>query len=243
MAALVGGPGSSRARNKDATVYVGGLDEKVDEALLWELFTQAGPVADVSLPKDDLANATHRGYGFVEFRSEDDAEYAVKIMRMIKLYGKSIKVNKSAAGQEGFQQEIGANLFLGHLSPEVDEKLLYDTFSAFGTIVRDPKIMRDVDTGESKGFGFVAFDSFEASDRAIQCECQAAFGVVHSCRTRALIDRLPSLSARSLWMSLLPSSAVIFFAISPIISWDLRFARRFARRLAPRRLAPEGSCS
>lgn len=28
----------------DATIYVGGLDDKVGEALLWELFLQAGPV-------------------------------------------------------------------------------------------------------------------------------------------------------------------------------------------------------
>jgi len=28
----------------DATIYVGGLDEKVTETLLWELFVQAGPV-------------------------------------------------------------------------------------------------------------------------------------------------------------------------------------------------------
>lgn len=28
----------------DATIYVGGLDDKVSESLLWELFVQAGPV-------------------------------------------------------------------------------------------------------------------------------------------------------------------------------------------------------
>lgn len=28
----------------DATIYVGGLDDKVTESLLWELFVQAGPV-------------------------------------------------------------------------------------------------------------------------------------------------------------------------------------------------------
>ena len=28
----------------DATIYVGGLDEKMTEALLWELFVQAGPI-------------------------------------------------------------------------------------------------------------------------------------------------------------------------------------------------------
>ena len=31
----------------DATIYVGGLDEKVTEALLWELFLQAGPVGEL----------------------------------------------------------------------------------------------------------------------------------------------------------------------------------------------------
>ena len=28
----------------DATIYVGGLDDKISESLLWELFVQAGPV-------------------------------------------------------------------------------------------------------------------------------------------------------------------------------------------------------
>ena len=34
-------------------------------------------------------------------------------------------------------------------------QLLYDTFSAFGVIVNTPKIMRDPETGNSRGFGFV----------------------------------------------------------------------------------------
>jgi len=61
----------------------------------------------------------------------------------------------------------GANLFIGNLDPEVDEKLLYDTFSAFGVIISTPKIMRDPETGQSKGFGFIGYDTFEASDASI----------------------------------------------------------------------------
>ena len=41
-------------------------------------------------------------------------------------------------------------------------QLLYDTFSAFGVVV-NTKVMRDPDTGMSKGFGFISFDSFDAS--------------------------------------------------------------------------------
>ncbi|XP_076922852.1 uncharacterized protein LOC143584766 [Bidens hawaiensis] len=155
----------SAERNQDATAYVGNLDPQASEELLWELFVQAGPVVNVYVPKDRVTNL-HQGYGFVEFRSEEDADYAIKVLNMIKLYGKPIRVNK--ASQDKKSLDVGANLFVGNLDPDVDEKLLYDTFSAFGVIVTNPKIMRDPDTGNSRGFGFISYDSFEASDAAIE---------------------------------------------------------------------------
>eukprot|EP01097_Dermamoeba_algensis_P010539 TRINITY_DN7852_c0_g1_i1.p1 TRINITY_DN7852_c0_g1~~TRINITY_DN7852_c0_g1_i1.p1 ORF type:complete len:299 (-),score=58.86 TRINITY_DN7852_c0_g1_i1:204-1100(-) len=152
-------------RNQDATVYVGDLDIQVNESLLWELMLQAGPVVNVHIPRDKLTQA-HSGFGFVEFHSEEDADYAIKIMNMIKLYGKPIRVNKASRDKKTL--DVGANLFIGNLDPDVDEKLLYDTFSAFGVIIATPKIMRDPDSGGSRGFGFISFDSFEASDAAIE---------------------------------------------------------------------------
>nr|CAD7409163.1 unnamed protein product [Timema poppensis] len=152
-------------RNQDATIYVGGLDEKVSEALMWEVFVQSGPVVNVHMPKDRVTQM-HQGYGFVEFMGEEDADYAIKIMNMIKLYGKPIRVNKASAHQKNL--DVGANIFIGNLDPEVDEKLLYDTFSAFGVILQTPKIMRDPETGNSKGFAFINFASFDASDAAIE---------------------------------------------------------------------------
>ena len=77
-------------------------------------------------------------YGFVEFLTEEDADYSIKIMNMIKLYGKPIRVKKASAHQKNL--DVGANIFIGNLDPEVDEKLLYDTFSAFGVILTTPKV-------------------------------------------------------------------------------------------------------
>ena len=144
---------------------MGGLDEKVSDSLLWELFVQAGPVVNVHMPKDRVT-MQHQGYGFVEFLSEDDADYSIKIMNMIKLFGKPVRVNKASAHQKNL--DVGANIFIGNLDPEVDEKLLYDTFSAFGVILTTPKIQRDPETGNSKGFAFINYASFEASDAAIE---------------------------------------------------------------------------
>ena len=48
---------------------------------------------NVHMPKDRISQS-HQGYGFVEFLGEEDADYSIKIMNMIKLYGKPIRVNK-----------------------------------------------------------------------------------------------------------------------------------------------------
>ena len=45
------------------------------------------------MPKDRITQL-HQGYGFVEFLGEEDADYAIKVMNMIKVYGKPIRVNK-----------------------------------------------------------------------------------------------------------------------------------------------------
>ena len=150
-------------RNQEATIYVGNIDQKVSEEILWELFTPCGPVINVHLPKDKISN-DHQGFAFVEFRSEEDADYAIKIMHMVKLYGKPLKVNR--ATQDKRTQEIGANLFVGNLAEEVDEKKLKDIFSSFG-VVLSTKIMRDPESGISKHYGFVSFDNFDSSDEAI----------------------------------------------------------------------------
>jgi splicing factor 3B subunit 4 len=43
-------------------------------------------------------------------------------------------VNKASANEKNI--DVGANLFVGNLDAEVDEKLLFDTFSAFGMVLQ-----------------------------------------------------------------------------------------------------------
>jgi len=94
-----------------------------------------------------------------------DADYAQKIMNGVKMFGRPIRVNKSNRDKRAI--DVGANLFIGNLDPDVDENVLHQTFSTFGTIVQAPKIMRDPETGASRGFAFISYDSFEASDAAV----------------------------------------------------------------------------
>jgi splicing factor 3B subunit 4 len=153
-----------REQDKEATVYIGNLDERVTDSLVWELMLQAGRIVNVHLPKDRVTQ-THQGYGFVEFQTEEDAEYSAKIMNQVRLYGKPIRVNKASADKQK-TLEVGAELFVGNLDPMVDEKTLYDTFGRFGTLTAAPKIARD-EANLSKGYGFVSFADFDSSDDAI----------------------------------------------------------------------------
>lgn len=128
----------SREQDKEATVYIGNLDERVTDNLVWELMLQAGRIINVHLPKDRVTQ-THQGYGFVEFISEEDAEYAARIMNQVRLYGKPIRVNKASADKQK-TVEVGAELFVGNLDPMVTEQVLYETFSRFGSLIAAPKV-------------------------------------------------------------------------------------------------------
>ena len=54
------------------------------------------------MPKDRVTQ-THQGYGFVEFLSEEDADYAIKILNMIKLFGKPGEISFSTLVAMYFQ--------------------------------------------------------------------------------------------------------------------------------------------
>ncbi|KAH8733185.1 hypothetical protein GQ44DRAFT_766240 [Phaeosphaeriaceae sp. PMI808] len=151
-------------QNKEATVYVGNLHERVTPRILHELMLNAGRVRNVNMPVDRV-NGQHQGFGFVEFHTEDEADYAPKIMNNIAVHGNRIRVNKASADKQK-NVEIGAELFIGNLDGMVDEKTLYDTFGQFGPLINAPKVARD-DNNMSKGYGFISYGDFESSDSAI----------------------------------------------------------------------------
>lgn len=58
------------------------------------------------------------------------------------------------------------NLFVGSLPWAVDDAKLSQIFSEFGTVV-SAQIIKDRDTGRSKGFGFVEMSTEEEASNAI----------------------------------------------------------------------------
>ncbi|CAM9694887.1 unnamed protein product [Discosporangium mesarthrocarpum] len=83
---------ASKEPKKKTNVYVGGLEESVNEEVLHAAFVPFGDIVEVNIPKDHVAN-THRGFGFIEYEVEEDALAAVDNMDGSELYGKVLRVN------------------------------------------------------------------------------------------------------------------------------------------------------
>ncbi|KAF3585153.1 hypothetical protein F2Q69_00027026 [Brassica cretica] len=60
-----------------------------------------------------------------------------------------------------------SKLFVGGLSSTTDVDILRDVFGRFGKIV-DVLVISNRETGVSKGFGFVTYDSIDAANKAMQ---------------------------------------------------------------------------
>ena len=58
------------------------------------------------------------------------------------------------------------NIFVGNLSKDVTDDDLQNLFSTYGNI-RSVKVIRDMFSGESKGFGFIEMPGLEEAKKAI----------------------------------------------------------------------------
>ncbi|KAF5365729.1 hypothetical protein D9758_003296 [Tetrapyrgos nigripes] len=80
------------------TVFVGGIGDDVDEAVIYENFATFGDIIDVQLPPantnpNQQTEAKHRGFAFVTYGSSADAQDAIDNMDLNELQGRVIRVN------------------------------------------------------------------------------------------------------------------------------------------------------
>src|SRR5881397_4023110 len=75
-----------------AKVFVGNLDFKTSRDEVQSLFSQVGSIKDVFLPTD-RESGRPRGFAFVEFESEEDAQKAIEKFNGYELGGRALRVN------------------------------------------------------------------------------------------------------------------------------------------------------
>ncbi|KAG7523249.1 RNA-binding protein 28 isoform X2 [Solea senegalensis] len=161
------------------TLFVASLPDTATNQRLEEIFSEIGPVKQCFVVKEKGTEKC-RGFGYVTYSMEDDAQQALKT---IKLYdGQRISVSvakkktndnkKIAAPKEneekskGFRKnQLKARLIIRNLSFKCSEDDLKGVFAKFGTVL-ESKIPLKPD-GKMRGFAFVMFKTMPQAAKAL----------------------------------------------------------------------------
>ncbi|KAI8549858.1 hypothetical protein RHMOL_Rhmol06G0057600 [Rhododendron molle] len=164
----------SNGENK--TIWVGDLHNWMDEDYLHSCFTSTGEV-----PYQDLIvlfvhmgywvtsikvirnkqTGLSEGYGFVEFFSHTAADKVLQNYtgKQMPNTEQPFRLNWASFSMGDKRANNGSDLsiFVGDLASDVTDSLLHETFSSKYPSVKAAKVVIDVNTGRSKGYGFVRF--------------------------------------------------------------------------------------
>lgn len=150
-------------------LYVGGLPKSINEDALREKFSSSGAVYSVKLLNDK--NKQGFNYAFVEFVDETSAAEALLQFNGSSIENSVLRINyayqSSTFNATQNPEDPTYSIFVGDLSPEVDDEALHRFFSVFESL-KQAHVMWDMQTSRSRGYGFVTFNNASDAEMALQ---------------------------------------------------------------------------
>lgn len=160
-------------------LYAGNLPFSMTPSQLKDVFSQAGSVENVEVVYDRVTDRS-RGFAFVTMSSFEAANAAIQMFDGAQLGGRSVKVNFPEVPRGGERAVVGSRIrsgtrgfidspykvYAGNLAWSVTSETLGLVFGE-QTGLLGARVIYERDTGRSKGYGFVSFDSSENAQSAI----------------------------------------------------------------------------
>lgn len=156
-------------------VFIKNLDKSIDNKSLYDTFSVFGNILSCKVATDERNSS--KGYGFVHFETQEAADQAIQKVNGMLLNDKKVYVGRFMTRKErmetlGHPATRFTNIYVKNFGEaNLSEEEFQQLFEPYGKIV-SCVIMKD-DNGKSRGFGFVSYETHEASKKA----CDALNGM------------------------------------------------------------------
>lgn len=149
-------------------VFIKNLDKSIDNKSLYDTFSVFGNILSCKVATDERNSS--KGYGFVHFETQEAADQAIQKVNGMLLNDKKVYVGRFMTRKErmetlGHPATRFTNIYVKNFGDApISEEEFRKAFEPYGKIV-SCVIMKD-DKGNSRGFGFVSYETHESSKQA-----------------------------------------------------------------------------
>ena len=163
-----------RAERIGHNIYVKNLPTQLTEEQLKEIFSKAGEVTSVKI-KMQYPGAVSRGFGFVNFKTEEGLAKAKEIYKDAKpeVEGVVFEKNVEVYDYSFYKEDTFTNVYVKNIPETWDDQAFRNFMAGAGEIAKTKDgveavaIMKD-ENAKSKGFGFSNYMEHAAALKAIE---------------------------------------------------------------------------
>jgi len=164
-----GGP--PKVIGTSVTMYVGNLDDLIDENDLKAAFEVFGEITNIKVVRDPVTNKS-KNIGFISYSNKPDAEKAIRDMNGAMLKTRAIKTNWATRNQNQKREELdyddvlretestNCTVYVGGIPANCQDSQIRHHFEEYGKVV-------DVRIFPAKNYAFVRFDSHSSAATSI----------------------------------------------------------------------------
>lgn len=156
----------SLRKSGKGNVFIKNLEKNINNKNLYDTFIQFGPIISCKIALDDKNES--KGYGFIQFATDEAAELAIKEVNGMMISGQKVFVAQFVPRKERLAanaEKKFTNVYIKNLPENFDDPKLQELFKNYGGI-KSAVVMKANE--KSKGFGFINFDDADQAEKAVQ---------------------------------------------------------------------------
>jgi len=157
----------SMRKSGKGNIFIKNLDKSIDHKSLFVTFQQFGQILSCKIELDEGNES--KGYGYIQYATGEAADKAIDKVNGKMLAGKKVFVGSFIPRKERIAENASkkyTNIYVKNLDDSIDDDKLLKLFAGHG-LIKSAVVMKDEQTGKSKGFGFVNFEKPEEAEEAV----------------------------------------------------------------------------